>query len=846
MVNGLGFVIIFSLLVAMPLLHAKNNKKPVILSTGQDVNQTLKHFALSSQYDKKIFAVKAFYCLMIVIASLVFAFSILEAVNGYACVANYISVFLRTGGWLLLSFYAQEFIARRNRFLVGALCWGTSQVATAGMSSIHYQLDQDVVLLSTCGVLYFIMTCLYVVAVILQIIHETERFDISNPLLYCNRSSADDVVNDRAVDREAMNSLYIKQQRKQKVSYDAPSSASYINNDDNESVTSSIFSSSQCPPHPGGLQRTASLRSVDLSSDKNHTPTRPYSTSRVSPASSKWSLLRGQFRTSSGFGFGQPDVTIRILDWEFFVLNEKNRIALYRLELQEQDPGKHSLLGGMGGEAGGGFSQVVTKRHDELLFLHEKLSDCFPNITLPRVPVPPLLFSQQVGGANAKEDGQSNVEFTKLMYGNIAYNLHQQEMQVFLSALLTHEIVGQRAYAELREGDSRACSSTSSRRFLDTRLLSTPHPSSSSSKILNLRESQVSIDDSWEVTSTASSRHVAGSPAVIATDIKKSVLQSDAAGPLCLEVPPFGHLQAQTQAQQQRGGGGCSVRVTGVIEGEALKGSSDKLFFLIEVVTPLPSSSPVLPSSSDVSAHEQQAQQKRTVKKKFKQLLTLNNILLKSPQPHIVEIAKSFPTLSRKVEGGEEHKLSKNEMVRELDQYIVAMYTSRNPHTTLLFSFLESDIHECTSGFDFVFRLNGIGRGDGSTSGRHCPPSIIGTIDTDTKSFKQRMKDGHLRNKLFCVNDGKVLSETAPALNSLGANWVEELNKANEILDTFGSDQKLKTKEKRSTVTTRDASSFLVGAPELSGFSSPSNSSITAIVSDSLAKLVSVEAPYSL
>jgi predicted rRNA methylase YqxC with S4 and FtsJ domains len=95
------------------------------------------------------------------------------------------------------------------------------------------------------------------------------------------------------------------------------------------------------------------------------------------------------------------------------------------------------------------------------------------------------------------------------------------------------------------------------------------------------------------------------------------------------------------------------------------------------------------------------------------------------------------------------------------------------------------------------------------------------------------MKHGNLRNKLFSSNDGKVLNENVPALNSLGANWVEEIMKANEILDSLGS-EKLRTKEKRVSMT-RDSSMLDIGV-STSGFSS--SSSINNIVSDSLTKLV--------
>ena len=101
------------------------------------------------------------------------------------------------------------------------------------------------------------------------------------------------------------------------------------------------------------------------------------------------------------------------------------------------------------------------------------------------------------------------------------------------------------------------------------------------------------------------------------------------------------------------------------------------------------------------------------------------------------------------------------------------------------------------------------------------------------------MKHGHLRNKLFAANDGKVLNENIPALNSLGANWVEEINKANEILDTFGSSDKARAKEKRPSLLTRDstATATVAGAGEQGGSFSAS-SSIATVVSDSLAKLV--------
>lgn len=816
-VNSVGFSLVLTLLVLLPLAASRKTAGPGSRwglglglglglgegGGGQGSNQDLKAFALSSNYQRKLLVVRLLHYFMMLLAAGVFVCSVVEEVSGYAYVANFVSVVLRVAGWAVMSLHVQEFMVRRNKLLMGSLCWGTSQVATAGMSSIHYQVDHDILFLSLTTVLYFIATCLYVVVVIFQIIHKTERFEISNPLLYCNNSSTqDDAANDREVDREAMSSLYIKQQGKKRVSYDAPSAA--YTNDDNESVTSSMFGSSQYPQQGYStnsappLQRTASLRSVDLASEKN-SPARPFSTSRMS---SKWTDLRGQFRA----GFGN-DVTLRVLDWECFVLNENNRIALYRLELQE------SKYMNSVGDAPSVISSLVTKRHDELLFLHEKLSGCFPNIMLPKVPVPPLLYSQE---AEAMERGkcQSNVEYTKLLYGNIAFNLHLQEMNVFLSALLAHEIVGQKAYAELRSVD--LAPSSVSNRFLDTRFASSPV-----SKIVNMRESQVSIDDSWDDTPSGSVNLATTPTASLLMDGKGAVASSS-----CLEIPPFGHLHS---INADRRGGVSSVRVTGVMEGDVLKGSSDKLFFLIEVCAPVASKSS--PSGNSVLEPDVQ---RRTIKKKFKQFLTLNNILMKSNDSSIADIAmNNFPKLTRPVEG-EEHKLSKNELVQELDTYLNLIYTPRNSHISLLYSFLETDIHDCTRGYDMIFSASIEHRyAENSQSTSNALPSIFRTIETDTKSFKQRMKHGNLRNKLFSSNDGKVLNENVPALNSLGANWVEEIMKANEILDSLGS-EKLRTKEKRVSMT-RDSSMLDIGV-STSGFSS--SSSINNIVSDSLTKLV--------
>jgi hypothetical protein len=127
-VNGIGLILIVCLFV-FPLLSAKRNKKHFVLNSDRD-NLDLKQFAMSSNYGRQLMIGKILYFLIIASASLVFVFSILEEVNGYAYIVNYLSVGLRVAGWVMMSFYIREFIMRRTRLLIGALCWGTSQVSS--------------------------------------------------------------------------------------------------------------------------------------------------------------------------------------------------------------------------------------------------------------------------------------------------------------------------------------------------------------------------------------------------------------------------------------------------------------------------------------------------------------------------------------------------------------------------------------------------------------------------------------------------------------------------------------------------------------------------------------------
>ena len=229
------------------------------------------------------------------------------------------------------------------------------------------------------------------------------------------------------------------------------------------------------------------------------------------------------------------------------------------------------------------------------------------------------------------------------------------------------------------------------------------------------------------------------------------------------------------------------------MEGEAVDGSSDRTFFLVEVVSIMN------------GGGAQQALYKRTVKKKYKQFVSLNRILHKSSNKYVSNIAKhSFPELNRHIDGLE-HKLSKNELVRELDSYVKQIFVVGNPHSSLLFSFLESDIYQCSSGYDVIFDKLG--------TSSDC---LLKTVDTDVAPFTERVKFSKLRNRLFSSNEEEVL-ESSPPLNALGTHGVKEMQKLN-----------IKKLDSLEPGDMTDSSSMVF---------SPS-SDITTVVSDNLAKLV--------
>ena len=807
-VNILGFVAIIALLIAVPMVAAKRQKKHFVF--GNNLNLDGKEYALSSSFERKILGGQIFHVIVVVLSCLVLTFSILESSHGYSNVVNYLSTLLRVTGWAVLSCFVQDFIVRRSRFLLSALCWTMCQVATAGMSCIRYQPGGDYPILSVVSLLYFVVTCVYVTGVILQLIRKTEQFDISNPLLLCD-PSAEDVVIDQEVNRDTMDSLFIKQQKKREQSLD-----------ENGSTSSSLFwlqhqpeSTSSAP----AMQRTSSWRSAELSSEKMSTPVRPFSTS------SKWSNFRDQFR--SGFG---NSIRVNVLDWEYFVLNDNNLITLYRIELRES---KYSNA-----RADNEYlnSNVVVKRHDELIFLEKKLSDRFPNINLPEVPVPPLSSRGDID-FGAKKEGQSNIDFTKELYGDIGYGLHTQHMIDYLSDLLGNATVGQMAYHELRQIES-LMSTASTNRLLDPRFLSPRGPKPTSN-----RESQLSADDSYEGFSEGNSQYAGSS---IHPDIEncKHNVEVDESRSGCLEVPPLGFLKPKVNATATKAGR-RSVRVTGVVQHKKAMENVDNPLFLIQVKS-LPI---VSPTGSEEARHSTESgsslqskiltsyenvAHERIIKKTLVQLWTFNKILSRSYDSHILDATKTFPVSS---ENGKDFqpKMSVEDLVGELDKYIFKIYTSRNTHIPLLLGFLETDIHDCSVGYDIVFNsMSGSPMVDDTQS--ISSPAILHTIQADTKSFKQRMQVGHARSKIFS-SDGRKLNKAMPALNSLSPTWLEERNRDDDIMEAFGM-EKGKNKEKRSSLKREplSLSTVDIGNTTSAGFTSSDN--IAAIVSNSLAKLV--------
>ena len=516
-VNFFSFSMLVCLLEVYPFIMAKGTNNGSrnwsnIIWREKDTHD-MKELSLSTKFSKRLFVVKMFLAGMVLLSLLVLLASIVESIEGYFYLANYLSAASRVGAWIVLSSHIRAFFIRRKRSLIAAVTWGIAQVIAGGMGITHYKLDGDHLFMSLSSLFYFMATSVFIVAVILHTVVKDDKFDITYPLI--NGANSENSASNKTVDPADLNSLFIRQQRKNRISYDAP--AIHSNNDDNASVASSNFSniySQHDALGPPQFQRTASsrsIRSIDFSSEKMTSPSRPLSTPR---ASSKWSDLRGQFR-SSGFG---NDIAIRVVEWECFKLNENSTIALYRCELLESKNG--ILLSSS--------PQTVVKRHDELLFLAKKLSESFPNIDLPTIPVPPMLES--IGNGISKDESAtklSNVESTKLLYGNIAYSLHQQEMNNFLSALLSHEVIGHKAFAELQSDMIEATPAVSH--------------ADDESKFEGITELQSNVNDNWETTSSIQDTQTHPFPS------ENEGRESEAVAS-CVPVPPLFHLKGSASS----------------------------------------------------------------------------------------------------------------------------------------------------------------------------------------------------------------------------------------------------------------------------------------------------------